>query len=149
MPDTIIALIGVIFFMQFIALILLYFADRGLKIVSKIRAKQVDMFTLTKSKYLYVYFRRKEGIITRFAFKCMIAYYAINISGVIAIFAPFIMGNSSFLMGACGFLIFAHIGLFVPIGSQPALNFEQKVMLERYFADEREKKRKEKNLLKV
>ena len=86
-----------IFMSQVSVLILLYIADRGLKIVSKNRIKQVEMISLRKShRNFLVRYRRKEGIITKFAFKCMIAYYIINATGFIAIFIQYVLGDNSF-----------------------------------------------------
>ena len=139
------ALLFFIFTSQASALILLYIADRGLKLASKSRAKQVEMFALTaKHKYLYVYYRRKDGIITKYAFMCMIAYYIINVTGCIVLFAQYIMDNSSFPTPICVILIFANTILFIPSGSQPTLSFEQRGIYIRYIKDERAKRKKEK-----
>jgi len=138
------ALFVFIFMSQVSVLILLYIADRGLKIVSKNRIKQVEMISLRKShRNFFVHYRRKEGIITKFAFKCMIAYYIINATGFIAIFIQYVLGDNSFFTITSVIIVFANIGLIFPTGSQPELDFEQKVMLERYLIDERERKKKE------
>ena len=138
------AAIGVIFFIQFIILVLLYFADRRFKIASNCRAMQVKMFTLEKNKYLYVYYERKKGIITQFAFKFMTIYYKINITGFLAIIVQLMIGNSPFLVMTCVILLFVNSVLVIPAGSQPSLDFEQRRLYNRYVLDEREKRRREK-----
>lgn len=144
MPDTAIALLEVLGCFQIGSLVFLYVADRRLFFVSKSGVTQVKALKLLKThRYLFVYYKRKEGHITKHAFKCMIAYYIINAVGCAALFIQFFWANGSFIAATCSFIIMAHVGLIAAVGT-PLLNNEQQKMADKYIQDERERKKKEK-----
>jgi len=144
MPDTIIILIVLILLSQALALFLLYMSDRRQKYALKGGIKRVETFTLKKHKYLLVYYQRKKGIITKRAFIFMIAYYIINITGFIAIFVPYFLGNSSILLGTCCSLIFLNIGLLA-FTSSPLIDREHGGEIDLFIAREREREAREKS----
>jgi len=76
-----IELVIVVFLMQFGTLTFYYIADRELQFLSKSGIKQYEQITLTKWNYLFVYYKRKEGLISKFILKCMIVYYITNGAG--------------------------------------------------------------------
>ena len=117
----------------------LYFSDRKLKYLSKSGLGQADIFKLAKFKYLYIYYRRKEGLITKHAFLCMIAYYIINLTGFVAIIILYVSDNSSLLEVVC-VLVFFNIGLFTVTGRSD-LAPEIRYKLEIYMDKEREKRK--------
>ena len=132
------ALLVVLFFSQFGILLFLYISDRRLKHVLKSGIKPVKMLALTKSKYFFVFYKRKDGLITKHAYSCMIAYYMINSAGFATIITQIIVG-SSLPLATCCILAFSHVGLITAINSQPVLSYEQKKMLERYLGRERDR----------
>ena len=116
MSDFLLVII-VVFLIQLGVIIFLYFTDKYLKLVSKAGIRQVKMYTLKRSRYLFVYQKRKEGIITKYAFVCMILYYMINIAGLITIsIKMFIIGDNSSLVlttsifGACDVILLGYAG---------------------------------------
>jgi len=120
-----------------------FLAESGIEIRSKLGVKkQVRVFILERYKYLFVYYKRKESIITKHAFLCMIAYYIINIVGFAVLTHQFVMGNSSFIVGAI--FCFLNLGLMIAVQQQPALNYEKGQMLNEYMSKEREKRKEKK-----
>jgi len=116
MSDFLLVII-VVFLIQLGVIIFLYFTDKYLKLVSKAGIRQVKMYTLKRSRYLFVYQKRKEGIITKYAFVCMILYYMINIAGLITIsIKMFIIGDNSSLVlttlifGGCDVILLGYAG---------------------------------------
>ena len=153
-----------VFIIQSATLICLYFADRGLKFASKSGIKQVKMLTTKKYKSFFVYYRRKEGVITKHAFVCMIALYIIDFVGLVAISIQFTMDAESSLylffstatmdsnpplaITSCILAVFSVV-LLVAATSQPEykLSFEQKNALSEYIAKELKKLKEEKRKL--
>ena len=137
--ESMIALLCVIFINQLGILVFLYFADRTLKLLSKSGFKPVVIYTLQIYKRFFVYYKRKDGHITRFAFLFMIIYYIINITGFTAIFIQLILKSSLYLTQTSSILVFLHIALLIFASSQCNRSFEEKKILDRYMDGERVK----------
>ena len=133
-------MMGITFFVQAIALTLLYFTDKELKRISKSGVKQVKMLTLTKSRYLFVYTKRKEGVITRYAFRCMIAHYLLNAVVLTALSLQLIFGVYSFVIYTCCIMLAVNVGLLAAASASPGLNEKQKALYNVYLSDEVEEK---------
>ena len=112
-----IALIAV-FFLQFVTLMSLYFTDRRYKLESKSGIRKVKMLTLTKCKYFFVYNRRSEGLITKYVFKCMIAYYVVNITLFTILIILIFLENTPPMTILTGILCFSNIGLLLFSGGE-------------------------------
>ena len=144
-----IELIALVFLGNFVVLISVYITDRELKSLSQIGIKQFKMLKLYKWKYFFIFSRRKEGIITKHAFMCMVAYYVINSAGFIALLIQLIIKSDSFITANCVILGFLNIGLLFLVVSQPRLNLEQRKqrfnylqkLHEDYLRQKKEKKR--------
>jgi len=133
----------VTFCIQLGALVFMYVADRELKLVLKVGIKQVEMLTLKKSKYFFVYSKRKGGVITKHAFKCMIAYYVMNTAGFTLLLLLSIEGFSSFVTVTSCILGFSNAVLVPVAGSQPVLDYNQKNRVYTYLTEEKKKCRSE------
>jgi len=110
-------LIIIVLMMQSVFLVFLYITDMELKFFSQIGIKQCELLTLKKGKYLFLFFKRKENMITKHAFVCMVAYYIINCAGFIALLVQAITGNNSFVTESCVALVFSNIGLLIAVVS--------------------------------
>ena len=152
MDNNTFALLVLLFLEQSIVLIFIYCTDRELKYALKIGVKDSKLYKLTRCKYLFVYTKRKDGIITKHAFMCMIAYYILNFTGLISVFVQIIFGSvifgiiSSLTITICIFIIL-NIGLFIAATPPFALNFKEREMMAREHQriyDEAQKKRWEK-----
>jgi len=133
-----IVFVGLVLIFQLSTLLLLPVADRKLKFVSKQDIKHVEMFVLMKkSKYFFVFYKRKEGIISKHIYLCMLVYYIINVIGFISISIQLLFDNSHFLTAT--FIILGHLnlGLLIAVASQPFLNHEQKCRINNYRIEER------------
>ena len=107
-------------------LLFIYISDKDLKFVSEIGLKQIDMLTLKRGKYSFVYYKRKEGIITKHAFVCSIISYILNGVAYPIIFIPYIT-NMDLLLGLVIMMIFLlDFVLIIFVYSQPKLTFEEK-----------------------
>ena len=140
MPDILV----ILFIIQFMVLLCLYTTDRRIQFMSKSGIKQVELLALQKYKRFFVYYRRKDGLITKHAFVCMIAYYIINFAWFIIVLIQIITGNASYLATICGIFILANLVLLFPVFLQPALTFEQTLLLREYEYKEQARKEKEK-----
>lgn len=90
-----IVIIVIILFAQFVTLVYMYVSDRRLQWLSDNGVEKTKMIALVKYKYFFVYYRRKRGLISKYIFRCMIAYYIINIAGVIAITIQYFAMNNT------------------------------------------------------
>ena len=115
-------------------LMFIYNADRRLKHVLKSGIKPVKMRTLTKNKYLFVFYRRKEGLITQHAYLYMIAYYFINAIGFTTMLIQYTTESNYSL--TCYILASLHLVMFIAVSTQPSLNPVQQKMFERYMEGE-------------
>ena len=110
-------IIIVMFFIQLVTLTSLYFTDRRLKRESKSGNKKVKMLTITKYKYFFMYYKRNEGVITKYAFVCMIAYYIVNLTLFTILTTQFFIDSSLSLTIPTATLCFLNIGLlYVSLG---------------------------------
>ena len=110
------ALLILVFPVQFGALSFIYCADRDLKLALKIGVKKIRQYTLTNNnKYFFVYTKRKEGIITRYAFMCMAAYYILNFAGLISVLFQIITESTSFSTITTCIIIFLNLGLLIAV----------------------------------
>ena len=128
---------------QFGTLIFLYVADKRLKFASMCGIKQVTIFTLSKSRYFYIYYRRKEGRIIKHAFLCMIAYYIINVTWFIVIFIQLVMDNILSFTATHAILLLSNLVLFGVAGS-PLIDYEHGRLIDEYIANVRDREKKEK-----
>jgi len=116
-----------IFLSEFVVLAFIYITDRELKLLSQIGIKQYELLTLSKGKYLFVYYERKKGLITKPVFVCMITYYIVNGAGFIALFIQLIIENDSLIRESSTILIIGNLGLLFMVGIYtPKLSAEQK-----------------------
>lgn len=111
--------------------------------------RRVTQFkTLKRGKYLFLFFKRKEGIITRHAYMCMIAHYVINGTGLIASLIQIITENNSFTSGGGVTLAILNMCLLVVIlARKPDLNKEEKKIYFEYrlkIYEEQKKRKREK-----
>ena len=134
---TVLLLIGMLFILHIIVLACLYVNDKRIKAMLSSGIKQIELLSLTKQKYFFVYYKRKEGFISKHAFISMIVYYILNFAGFVALFIQFITGNNSPLLTTCGILIFLNIGLIFLVSVHPAITDEQKMELDEYMDKER------------
>lgn len=137
-------LILLLFILHIIVLVCLYATDKRIKHISNSGIRQVNMLTLTRFKYYFVYCRRKKGLISKHAFVCMIVYYILNFTGFFIMSFQFITGNSSSLQTTCSILLFLNIGLVFLVSLQPALTFDQTIALKDYIDKEKWKQEGEK-----
>ena len=121
-----IELIAIVFMIEPVVLLFVYIADSELKLVSRIGIKQTKLLKLHKWKYLFVFSKRKEGVITKHAFMCMVAYYIINSAGFIALLVQLMIKSDSFITASCVIFGFVNIGLLFLVVTQPRLSFEQR-----------------------
>ena len=147
-----IELVAFIFITQFVALVFYYSTDRELKFLARGGIQQHEQLTLTKWKYLFVFSKRKEGIITKHIFICMIAYYIVNGAGFAVLLFLYFSKNGPLIGFCCAFLVFANIGLLFILDTYPKLTPEQKKMRLDYMeqlAQEYKIKRQEKKQNKL
>ena len=143
MSEIILALV-VTFLLQLVVLHALYFTDRQIKLVLMlgITQEKAKMFNLKKFKYFFVYYRRKEGIISKNVFVGMIAYYIVNFIGFLTVFIQLFIDGSVVPFGVLGFL---NICLWFAIAFLgPNLEPRQKIFLDEYKAKERALRKQEK-----
>ena len=141
--------LGMLFSWQFFILFVLYFTDKKLKLYSKLGLRNVNMHTLTKCRYFFVYYKRKEGIITRRAFVCMIAYYIVNIIGCLAILVQFIIVRVPYMADIIFYYLVSHVGLFAAAMCIRKLDDEQEKVFKKYEEEERERRKEEKRKLSL
>ena len=135
-----------------LVLAFLYSADRELKFLAQGGIQQHEQITLTKWKYLFVFSKRKDGIISKHAYRCMIAYYIVNGTGYVALLFLYIAKNDPFITISCIILAFANLGLLAMVGSQPRLTpvqEERKLKYMEQLAQEYKIKRQEKKQNKL
>lgn len=137
-------LLGTIVFWQGFYFFGLYFTDRKLKLYSILSIRQVSMLKLTKFRYFFVYYKRREGVITKRAFVCMIAYYIVNTIGGMAVFAPSIIALDLSLTNILICYLVSHIGLFMAAIGIRELEYEQKKIYNSFIEDQRKRKTEEK-----
>jgi len=119
-------LLVLVFLMQFVVLVFLYCTDRELKCASGIGVKDVEMLTLAKSKYLFVYYRRKTGIISKHALIRMAMFYLINFAGLITVLVQIAVGGASSLTITYSVFCILNMGLLVAVLPNYALNAEER-----------------------
>jgi len=107
-------------------LLFIYISDKDLKFVSEIGLKQIDALLLKKGKYIFIYHKRKEGIITKHAFVCSITSYVLNGIAFPTILISYIT-NMGFLLGLAMIVVFlSDFVLVIFVCSQPKLTFGEK-----------------------
>ena len=121
-----IELVVLVFMANALVLSFLYFTDRELKLLLQIGLGQYKLLSLNKWKYFFVFYKRKEGIITKHAYVCMIAYYIVNGIEFIWLFIQIITGNNSFISETCMVQGFSNIGLLAIVVIEPRLTPEEK-----------------------
>ena len=157
------ALLILLLFIQPGALLFLYFHDKELKLLSKLDIKQVKMLTLpTHYRSFFVYYRRKEGLITKHAYIWMIAYYIVNGVGFVTLFIQLIyefiiesdlysiltaagtIDTNPALGYTCCILAVSNGILFVAAQLKRELGLDQKQVLLSYRIKERKNREEEK-----
>ena len=140
-------LLILIFIVQFVTIVWLYFTDRELKFAYESGIKQVKMITLSRSRHFFVYYRRKEGVISKYVFVCMIALYITDFVGLTAISIQFIIendlylsltatmdSNPSLMITVVVFTVISGVLFVAATGYE--LSFEQKNELREYISKE-------------
>jgi len=102
----------------------LYAVDRQLKYFAELNIKKVKLLTLTKSKRLFVYYNRKENVITKDAFISMIIFYIINTLGILLLLAHFIAKSDLLFKFSVG-LFCSNLLLFSHSAIRLSLKYEQ------------------------
>jgi len=147
-----IELVVFIFMMQSGVLLYFYITEREMKFLSQIGIKQCEQLMLTKWKYLFVFSKRKEGIITKHAYVWMIAYYIVNGAGFVILFVLYIAKNDLLINVCFGVLLFANLGLLIFAIIQSRLTSVQEEMRSDYMQKQREeylRKRRERKQNKL
>ena len=135
-----------VFLAQFGALVFIYCMDRELKAAMEIDVKNVKLYKLLKYKYCFVYHKRKDGVITKYTFQHMLAYYSINFTWLLIVLVQIITGNNSYLIMTCSIFMLLNLGLLVEVPIF-ALNAEERKKMGEYrqkLFDEAQMKRWEK-----
>ena len=130
-----------LFIFAAITLLLIYGADKELKYLSHINIKKVKLIKLTKGRCFFIYHNRKDNMITKHSFVCMIVYYILNVPGCSMLIIHFITNNNLFF-NICVILLFLNLILFITSGMKISLTEEQRKLK---FAEQmkyREQKRK-------
>ena len=124
-----ITVLGIFIGFASVILLYIYISDKDLKSVAYFSIKDVKFITLTKCKYLFVYHKRKEGIITKHAFLCTIANYIINGTIIIALLVSIIINSEALFENGHYFVItifVLNVALIMAVISQPNLSPEQR-----------------------
>jgi len=108
------------------ALSSIYETDRTMRLLSENGIRQYQTRPLGKWKYLFLIYKRKEGVITRYAFLWMVIYYFINGIGFFALYIQFITENPSFIRAITCIICFANLGLLYLSIYQPKISYEQR-----------------------
>ena len=120
-----------------IILLCIYNTDKRIKSMLYSGIKQTSMLKQTSRKYFFVCYRRKEGLISKHAFVCMIIHYILNTTGFALLFIQFITRNNISMQITCSILLFLNIGMIIPASLQPALTSKQELLLKEYMDKER------------
>ena len=145
-------LVALVFLGNSIIITFFYITDRELKFLSRQGIKQYEQIQLNKGKYLFIYYERKKGMITKCIYKRMIVYYIVYGAGFVVLFFLYIAKNDSLITLCCAILVFANIGLLPLAFPEPRLTPAQEKMRSDYMQKQREeylRKRRERKQNKL
>ena len=115
-----------------VTLLLIYGSDKELKYLHQLNIKKVKLLSLKRSKAFFIYSKREENKITLYAFICMIAYYVINILGVVLLFAHLITKCDLLFVLSCATIYLNFLILIVSGMKIYPSKEKQEIMLEEH-----------------
>lgn len=114
-----------ILIISFVTGFLLFNIDKELKYLNKLNIKKSKLVKLNKSKKLFYYENKTDGIITTFVLVNSIIYYVANITGLVLLIIHFISKNKLLYIISCS-LFFVNIFIIVRLSLKISLNNEQR-----------------------